>query len=1107
MLKHKIPLWLTLFSYLSINQLAAQQSTENTTPIDVDIKSPTAASMERYGNIPVSQFTGVPSISIPLHSITIGSHQFPIGISYHAGGIQNDDASSDVGLGFNLSAAYSISRVVKGKPDEAGFVGHNDGSQIVKSDPVISTYDTKDSFKAAANYIIDTEPDEFSFNIDGASGKFIMSPDKILVLPDQDIKVEPTMISGKYYFLLTDAKGVKYYFNDASLTHYDGCGDYVGSSDYNSLWQVSKIVYPDCQDSLVFNYTDETLQLTSFSQSVNYDYNLTPLPPKPHTCTSGVTIFEKKLASISGPFGQVVFHYGAPKLEVTTANTNPKAIDYININDAQGNLFRKINFAYSYYNSGSTSNLAKRLKLDSLYFSSPTNEVSNKYIFKYNGTDIAPYQSKGKDDWGYYNGANNTSLIPGGRFTLYDANNVPFLVPGGNREVNPSFNAIGVLNNITYPTGGFTQFEYETNTIGRDCGGINISDTVYAQATYTVSATCAGNTNPNIQSNQTVFTPPVNVSTSIIVTTNQFNCTGDTRNFTLTDLTTNNIISQGVNSVGTVNLIANHSYRLAATADCSAAEANMLSCQEYITAKISYKVPTGAINKNRLAGGIRVKKITDYDPYTMQTIVKKYSYTMPNEPDRSSGIPAFTPIYNYMYSYLSYAGTLPPDGSGSSASPPQIYDNVTSFCYTSAANNSSQSDMTGVMYQHVTETLGDSGEGGSTVSSYSVNYRNCDFGFPFSPKSSRYYQNGKLVSQKVYNSSNVLQQQTDNYYSYIDNGNIKGWKVSYKKMKAQNGPGVVMGPLYYQYDDLLQGNIYYYYSQKVRLDNTIVTNVFPTSSVSESLSNLYESVNSYYPYITKRLKSDGKESTVTTYRAADFNVSASTGLSGATEALKFMRDNHLNDYVVETFGQIDGQTANAAVTEYLANDVGTGGVKIVPSKIFILTSNTLLSDYTPLAHTINTNYNTLSKDARLNLESSCVSYNRNGLPNHIFKLAGASEIFINGYQDRIVVARISNIDTASLKAFLNNNPAISSTINSPANDLVLRNALNQVRLNFPDALCATYTYNPLIGMTSETDPRGRTTYYEYDSSGRLIRVKDHDGNILKSISYQYQGAQ
>jgi YD repeat-containing protein len=50
----------------------------------------------------------------------------------------------------------------------------------------------------------------------------------------------------------------------------------------------------------------------------------------------------------------------------------------------------------------------------------------------------------------------------------------------------------------------------------------------------------------------------------------------------------------------------------------------------------------------------------------------------------------------------------------------------------------------------------------------------------------------------------------------------------------------------------------------------------------------------------------------------------------------------------------------------------------------------------------------------------------------------------------------------------------------------------------------TYTYDPLIGITSMTDQNNITTYYEYDSFSRLKYIKDQNKNILKAYDYHYK---
>src|SRR5690606_21513171 len=63
--------------------------------------------------------------------------------------------------------------------------------------------------------------------------------------------------------------------------------------------------------------------------------------------------------------------------------------------------------------------------------------------------------------------------------------------------------------------------------------------------------------------------------------------------------------------------------------------------------------------------------------------------------------------------------------------------------------------------------------------------------------------------------------------------------------------------------------------------------------------------------------------------------------------------------------------------------------------------------------------------------------------------------------------------------------------------------IDELRLHPIDAQMTTYTYDPLIGMTSATDENGQPTIYKYDPFGRLETVKDSDGNILSDYEYHF----
>src|SRR5689334_3415891 len=84
--------------------------------------SATVASLGKYGEIPVSPYTGIPNISIPLYEINDGPLSVPISLSYHAGGIKVEEVAPAVGIGWALNAGGIVGRQQRGKPDEWGWI-------------------------------------------------------------------------------------------------------------------------------------------------------------------------------------------------------------------------------------------------------------------------------------------------------------------------------------------------------------------------------------------------------------------------------------------------------------------------------------------------------------------------------------------------------------------------------------------------------------------------------------------------------------------------------------------------------------------------------------------------------------------------------------------------------------------------------------------------------------------------------------------------------------------------------------------------------------------------------------------------------------------------
>ncbi|BFO64211.1 hypothetical protein [Chryseobacterium sp. KCF3-3] len=116
---------------------------------------------------------------------------------------------------------------------------------------------------------------------------------------------------------------------------------------------------------------------------------------------------------------------------------------------------------------------------------------------------------------------------------------------------------------------------------------------------------------------------------------------------------------------------------------------------------------------------------------------------------------------------------------------------------------------------------------------------------------------------------------------------------------------------------------------------------------------------------------------------------------------------------------------------------------------------------------------------------------------------GFPVVLIWGYNQTMPIAkiegaRLTDIGTMADDIVLKSNAdkdVLSETELVKALDLFRSNA---VLKNFQ---VTTYTYDPLVGVTTTTPPNGIREIYQYDKSGRLKTVSDVNGNILKEYKY------
>jgi len=475
--------------------------------------SPQLSQFAKYGDYPVDHSTGIPAISIPLYEITTKKLKLPISISYHASGFKVDDQSGILGLGWSLQAGGRISRTVQGAPDEmVSYPATFKNEQDINP----SNYDDLLYLKnAAANEksstAIDTEYDIFNFSMNDDNGKFVLArgangsrtPTTIPFRPLKFSSNSTGFNSNIEYIEITNEQGVTYRFG-RSITdnqlNVETAHVNSGNRVYTSGWFLSEIISYDRSETIKLVYADliQTRSRRMDVCTVEDDYSgdaciivsgngnvkcASVTPNEYHIATESInntsTSYNTKvLKEIQFSNGKVVFNYSTDNL---------KKLTDMDVLGPAGQLIRRISFNQAVFPNHVAYNKLVDVKLKN----ANSAEIS-KYVFDYNESVSFPGNGSGGDlthtsavdYWGYFNGKSPIgAIVP--RFDLSITSN--YHNPPGNTIIQNQTVSFGdrdaderamktfILKKITYPTGGTSEFEYEANrSLNKIIGGLRI---------------------------------------------------------------------------------------------------------------------------------------------------------------------------------------------------------------------------------------------------------------------------------------------------------------------------------------------------------------------------------------------------------------------------------------------------------------------------------------------------------------------------------------------------------------------------------------------------------------------------------------------------------
>lgn len=291
-----------------------------------DIPTPNAAELCRFGDVPVSYYTGKVDVNIPLYSLTVRNVTLPITLNYNASGVLVNSLPGWLGDNWSLSAGGVITRIVQDVCDE--FVSiQPEGDQTSEQEriyvehehyvkqnyfksydklPEIADFSLNASNQSLKNNVkdrtYDFSPDIFYFNFLGKIGRFFLGNDgEWKVYCDENLEVifdydnpgnyeyplfeefpqtivhpkQPKTIKG---FIIRDANGIEYHFGGSknyieySIPFFRQSSGEFGQYWTANSWYIRKIVDRHGNNLFQFQYQRGKFVAQLYNVASNWTY-------------------------------------------------------------------------------------------------------------------------------------------------------------------------------------------------------------------------------------------------------------------------------------------------------------------------------------------------------------------------------------------------------------------------------------------------------------------------------------------------------------------------------------------------------------------------------------------------------------------------------------------------------------------------------------------------------------------------------------------------------------------------------------------------------------------------------------------------------------------